>query len=166
LIRRHPHIFAGTDARTAGDVKKRWDEIKKEEKAAKGADPELLLESISRSQPALAEASHIHSRAANAGFDWGHLDEVIDKLHEELEEVRRAGTQAEREHEIGDLIGVVVNLARFLEVDPEQALRRANARFRRRFTHVEKSLLERGKKLADSNIDEMELLWQEAKRSE
>jgi MazG family protein len=166
LIRRHPHIFGDSEAQTADDVKKRWDEIKREEKAAKGAHPELLLDSVSRSQPALVEASHIHSKAARAGFDWGHIDQVVDKLHEELEEVRSAATQAEREHEIGDLLGVIVNLARFMEVDPEQALRKANSRFRRRFSHVEKSLSARGKKFGDSNIDEMEELWQEAKRGE
>jgi MazG family protein len=166
LIRRHPHIFGNADARTAEGVKKRWDEIKKEEKAAKGAQPELLLDSISRAQPALAEATHIHSRAARAGFDWGNLDQVVDKLHEEVAELRSADTQDEREHEIGDLLGVVVNLARFLKVDPEQALRKANARFRRRFSHVEKSLSSRGKNFSESSIDEMEELWQEAKRGE
>ena len=166
LIRRHPHIFGDSEAQTADDVKKRWDEIKKEEKAAKGAQPELLLDSISRAQPALAEATHIHSRAARAGFDWVNLDQVIDKLHEEVDELRRAQTGDQREHEVGDLLGVVVNLARFLSVDPEQALRKANARFRRRFSHVEKSLSGRGKKFSESNIDEMEELWLEAKRAE
>jgi tetrapyrrole methylase family protein / MazG family protein len=169
LIRRHPHIFGDSEARTADDVKKRWDEIKKQEKQAKQESPKLLLESISRSTPALVEAQQISARAARAGFDWENIDQVIDKLHEELDELRRAregASKEEAEQEIGDILFVVVNIARFAQADPEQALRKSNAKFRRRFAHVERSLLQRGKQLAESNIQEMEQLWQEAKRTE
>jgi tetrapyrrole methylase family protein / MazG family protein len=169
LIRRHPHIFGDTEARTADDVKQRWDEIKAEEKKDRGESPKLLLESIPRSLPALMEASHISSRAARAGFDWENAEQVLAKLEEELHELAEARKQAshdEIEGEIGDLLFVLVNLARFVQVDPEQALRRSNSKFRRRFAHVETSLQERGKKLSDSDIQEMEELWQEAKRSE
>jgi MazG family protein len=169
LIRRHPHIFGDSEARTAGEVLKRWNEIKAEEKKSKGESPKLLLESIPRSLPALMEAAHISSRAAGAGFDWENAEQVLAKLEEELHELaeaRKQASQEEIEGEVGDLLFVLVNLARFVRVDPEQALRKSNAKFRRRFGHVERSLLERGKKFAESDIREMEELWQEAKRSE
>ena len=167
LIRRHPHIFGDSEAHTADDVKKRWDEIKAEEKRAKGELPKLLLESIPRSLPALVEAAQISSRAAAAGFDWENAEQVLDKLHEELSELAEARENASHEEiegEVGDLLFVLVNLARFVKVDPEQALRKSNAKFRRRFAHVEKSLQARGKNLSDSNLQEMEEIWQEAKR--
>jgi MazG family protein len=169
LIRRHPHIFGDSEAHTAEDVKKRWDEIKAEEKKSKGERPKLLLESIPRSLPALVEASQISSRAARAGFDWDNAEQVLLKLEEELHELadaRRQASHDEIEGEIGDLLFVLVNLARFMKVDPEQALRKSNAKFRRRFAHVETALQARGKTLSDSNVQEMEELWQEAKRSE
>jgi MazG family protein len=163
LIRRHPHVFAEGDARTADDVKRRWDEIKAEEKSK----PKGLLAGVSRSTPALVEAQQIASRAAGAGFDWPNVEQVIDKLHEELAELhaaRKSGSAGDVEGEIGDLLFVLVNIARFLKVDPEQALRKTNAKFRRRFAHVEAGLEERGKTLRETNVDEMESLWQEAKQ--
>jgi tetrapyrrole methylase family protein / MazG family protein len=169
LTRRHPHIFGKSQAQTAEEVKKRWDEIKKEEKQAKQDAPKSLLESISRSMPALVEAQQISSRAARVGFDWENVEQVLDKLDEELTELaaaRDGGSREDVEHEIGDILGVIVNIARFLEVDPEQAMRKSNARFRKRFAYMERELLARGKQLADSNIHEMEELWQEAKHGE
>jgi MazG family protein len=169
LIRRHPHIFGESEAQTADDVKKRWDEIKREERKTKQDQPELLLDSIPRSMPALVEAQQISSRAARAGFDWESTEQVIEKLDEELRELEQArsgASQEEIEHEIGDILFVIVNMARFLKVDPEQSLRKSNAKFRRRFAHVERSLAAQGKQLGDSSIAEMEQLWQEAKRAE
>ncbi|HYI92551.1 MAG TPA: nucleoside triphosphate pyrophosphohydrolase [Bryobacteraceae bacterium] len=169
LIRRHPHIFGDAEARTSDEVLKRWNEIKAEEKKNKGESPKLLLESIPRSLPALMEAAHISSRAAGVGFDWENAEQVLAKLEEELHELaeaRKQASQEEIEGEVGDLLFVLVNLARFVRVDPEQALRKSNAKFRRRFAHVERSLEDRGKKFAESDIREMEELWQEAKRSE
>jgi len=163
LIRRHPHVFAEGDARTADDVKRRWDEIKAEEKPKTTG----LLAGVSRSTPALVEAQQIASRAAGAGFDWPNVEQVIDKLHEELAELdaaRKSESADDVEGEIGDLLFVLVNIARFLKVDPEQALRKTNAKFRRRFAHVEAGLEERGKTLRETNVDEMESLWQEAKQ--
>jgi MazG family protein len=163
LIRRHPHVFAEGDAKTADDVKRRWDEIKKEEKPRDGG----LLDGIPRRLPALVEAQQIASRAAGAGFDWENVDQVIEKLHEELDELSQArakGSQEELEGEIGDLIFVLVNVARFLKVDPEQSVRKTNAKFRRRFAHVEAGLARRGKSPREATIAEMEELWQEAKR--
>ena len=165
LIRRHPHIFADGDARTADDVKVRWDEIKAREKAAKGREPAGLLDGVSRATPALVEAQQIAGKAAAAGFDWESAAQVIDKLHEELAELACAATPEEKEDELGDLLFVLVNLARFMKVDPEQALRKTNAKFRRRFAHVESSLVTQGKTLQQAKVDEMEALWQEAKRN-
>ena len=117
--------------------------------------------------PALVEAQHIASRAAQTGFDWENASQVIDKLHEELrefEEAQLSGEHEKLEDELGDMLFVLVNLARFVKVDPEQALRRTNAKFRRRFGYVEHKLAERGKTTRESSIDEMEALWQEAKK--
>lgn len=169
LIRRHPHIFGDSKADTAEDVLKRWNEIKLEEKKAKKQEPKLLLESIPTAMPALVEARQISSRAAGVGFDWQNPEQVLDKLDEELKELAEArvsSTQEEIEGEIGDLFFVLVNLARFLKVDPEQALRKTNRKFRHRFGYVERELAGQGKTLRDSSVMEMEELWQEAKNIE
>jgi len=164
LVRRHPHVFGEGDARTADDVKKVWDEIKAEEKPRpKGLLTPGLLTGVPRSVPALVEAQQISSRAAGAGFDWENIGQVFEKLEEEIGEVKNAPAD-EVEGEIGDLLFVVVNLARFLKVDPEQALRGTNAKFRRRFSHVEEGLRERGKTPQQATIGEMEALWQDAKQ--
>jgi MazG family protein len=167
LIRRHPHVFGDETAQTSGDVKRIWGEVKAAEKKDKGKDHTGLLASVPRAMPALIEAQQVASRAAGVGFDWENPDQVIEKLHEELaelDEARRNASPSELENEIGDLFFVLVNLARFVKVDPEQALRRTNAKFRERFGYIERKLAERGKKLEESNIVEMEELWQEAKR--
>jgi MazG family protein len=167
LVRRHPHVFGEGDATTPEEVKKRWDEIKDEEKREKGKPRASLLEGISRSQPALVEGMHIAKKAAAVGFDWETPEQVLDKLREELEELaeaRQTGTQAELEGEIGDLLFVLVNLARFLNVDAEQALRKTNAKFRKRFAHVERGVAASGRQMQEATLEEMEALWQEAKR--
>jgi MazG family protein len=161
LIRRHPHVFGGGTAKTSDDVKRRWDEIKADEKKSKGEPKRGLLESVPRQLPALVEAQQISSKAAGVGFDWNHADQVLEKLGEELHELeaaRQIGARDEMEGEIGDLLFVLVNLARFLRVDPEQALRKTNAKFRRRFAHLESRAT-----LPGATIQEMEALWQEAK---
>ena len=166
LIRRHPHVFGDGTAETASDVNRIWGEIKAAEKKKKGKAEAGLLDSVPRAMPALIEAQQIASRAARVGFDWENPDQVVEKLHEELgelDEARRNASPEELENEIGDLFFVLVNLARFVKVDPEQALRRTNAKFRKRFGYIEKKLAERGKKIEESNIAEMEELWQEAK---
>jgi len=159
LIRRHPHVFGEGEARTADDVKRRWDEIKAGEKPR----PKGLLAGVPSSVPALVEAQQIASRAAGAGFDWENIGQVFDKLNEEVGELKAAPPDGV-EGEVGDLLFVVVNLARFLKVDPEQALRQTNAKFRRRFAHVEEGLQARGKTPQQATIEEMEALWQDAKR--
>jgi MazG family protein len=167
LIRRHPHVFGEESAESAGDVKRIWGEVKAAEKEAKGTGSDGLLSTVPRALPALVEAQQIASRAAGVGFDWENPEQVLEKLDEELAELRearRGGSQAEIEGEIGDLLFVLVNLARFMKVDPEQALRGTNAKFRARFGYIERKLAERGRKFEDSSIAEMEALWQEAKR--
>jgi MazG family protein len=167
LIRRHPHVFGQESAATASEVKRLWGEIKAAEKREKGDPDATLLGPVPRALPALVEAQQIASRAAGVGFDWENAEQVLDKLREELaefEEARRGEAHSELEEELGDTLFVLVNLARFVKVDAEQALRRANAKFRTRFGYVERKLAERGRKPQESNIEEMEALWQEAKR--
>lgn len=170
LIRRHPHIFADAVAETPEDVKQRWDEIKQQEKSAKGhPQEESILGGVPRSLPALVEAEKISQKAAGAGFEWPDLGGVLEKLQEEAQELataRESAQQSEIEHEIGDLLFTVVNLARFLKVDPEQALRKTNARFRNRFAHLERKVAASGASLSETTLDRMEELWGEAKQLE
>ncbi|MGE5568435.1 MAG: nucleoside triphosphate pyrophosphohydrolase [Rhodospirillales bacterium] len=168
LVRRHPHVFADGTAKTPEQVKQRWDEIKAEEKKERNK-PSGLLASVPRSLPALVEAAQLTGRAAGVGFDWENADQVLEKLNEELKELAQARESAGRdelENELGDLLFVLVNLARFLDVDPEQALRRTNRKFRERFAHIERRLEENGKTLSESSLEEMDALWREAKRKQ
>src|SRR5262249_43648237 len=165
LIRRHPHVFGSETARTGDDVRKIWSEVKQQESREK--KKAALLDGVPRALPALVEAQQITSRAASAGFDWSNTEQVLEKLREELAEfdtARSAGVPGPIEDELGDLLFVLVNLARFVKVDPEQALRKTNAKFRRRFGYLEEKLKEQGKELKGATIEEMEALWQEAKR--
>ena len=165
LIRRHPHIFGDVVANTADEVLTNWDAIKKQEKAGKNPDITGLLTGINKALPALLEAKEISNRAANAGFDWDNAAQVVDKLHEELSELDSAETADDKEGEIGDLFFVLVNLARFYKIDPEQALRRTNTKFKRRFAHMEGRLAEQGRQMNGTPIAELESYWQEAKRN-
>ncbi len=166
LVRRHPHVFGDESAQTGDDVRRIWSEVKAEEKRNKGEAVAALLASVPRTLPALVEAQQIAARAAQVGFDWEDTGQVLDKLDEELKEfaAAREGSRDEIEDEIGDLLFVLVNLARFAKVDAEQALRKTNAKVRRRFAHLEAKLAERGKSPAEATLDEMEALWQEAKK--
>ena len=169
LVRRHPHVFGEESAESAGDVKRIWAGVKAAEKKDKGREAVEagLLGSVPRALPALVEAQQIASRAAAVGFDWENPEQVLDKLQEELAEfdqARRNGSPVQLADELGDLLFVLVNLARFVKVDPEQALRGTNAKFRQRFGYIERKLAERGSKPEDSTIEELEALWQEAKR--
>src|ERR1039457_3948260 len=159
LVRRHPHVFGEESAESAGDVKRIWAGVKAAEKKEQGREEESLLDPVPRALPALVEAQQITSRAAGVGFDWENPEQVLDKLHEELAEFQKArqnASQQEMEDELGDMLFVLVNLARFVKVDPEQALRRTNAKFRERFGYIERKLAERGRKPEDSSIAEME----------
>lgn len=166
LVRRHPHVFGDGSAKTPEEVKARWDQIKQAEHDQRG-DERGLLEKVPSAMPALMEAQQLTSRAASVGFDWENADQVLAKLEEELQELaaaRKDGQPDHVRHELGDLLFVLVNLARLLKVDAEQALRAANARFRARFRHIERSLAAQGKPLQEATLEEMDRLWTEAKQ--
>jgi MazG family protein len=168
LLRRHPHVFGDAQAETPDEVKVHWERIKKAEKVAQGAAPPAsVLEGVPRNLPALMEADKLSHKAAAIGFDWPDVSGVLDKIREEAEELAAAQEQGDAgqvEHELGDLLFTVVNLARRMKVDPEQALRKSNARFRGRFAHVEESAAAAGKSLANVPLEQMEEWWQEAKK--
>lgn len=169
LIRRHPHVFAAEASLTPEEVKAQWDIIKAEEKAERGATAPHLLEGIPLAEPALSRARTICSRAAKVGFDWPTPEAVLEKLDEETREVHAAIASGDRdavEDEIGDLLFVIANLARKLDVDAESALRRANLKFTRRFRDVEARLAEAGLTLDAATLDQMEAAWQATKRDE
>jgi ATP diphosphatase len=180
LIRRHPHVFGETKDLAPEQVKVLWDEIKREEKAERrlarermGLSPEPheagFLGGIPAALPALTRAQKLTAKAAKVGFDWPNPEQVIAKIHEELEEVKEASSTHDRdriEDEIGDLLFSVTNLARHFGIDPETALRRTNAKFERRFGAVEEALKQQGRQLTEASLDEMEELWVQAKLAE
>ena len=165
MIRRHPHVFGDEQAKAdAASQKDFWEKLKESERRAAGQTS--LLDDVASALPALMRAEKLQRRASSVGFDWNDANLVVEKIAEEAREVAQARTQAEREEEIGDLLFVVANLARHLKVDPEVALRAANAKFTRRFRHIEASLAAKGAKLGDASLQEMEDLWQDAKARE
>src|SRR5215831_11213623 len=174
LVRRHPHVFGDESASTADEVIKNWEAIKAQEKAEKlkNRTPEQrsLLEGIPSKLPAIHEAHQISSRAARVGFDWPDVDGIFDKLQEEVRELKEViaadgdGDRRQRlEDEIGDMLFVIVNIARYLKIDSESALKRANRKFKSRFQYMEAELAKQGKTLEQTPLDEMEALWQKAK---
>ena len=160
LVRRHPHVFEDGTAKGPREIETTWDEIKRRER--QGTE-ESTIDGVPKQMPALAYAQAVHARAARTGFDWNSYQGVLDKVAEELSELRAAESDTEREREMGDVLASVVNAARWLKVDAESALRGANARFYRRFTAMERASRERGLDFADLSLDEKEALWQEAK---
>ena len=181
MVRRHPHVFADVTVRDNEELLRNWEAMKAEEKRAAGKAVEdsdsSLLDGVSSKAPALMEAHQLGVKAARVGFDWRNVDEIFDKLHEEIDELRAAirerddaGKDSEPEHErvreeLGDLIFAVTNIARHLQVEPEAALKLTNRKFRRRFRHIERGLKARGREPGQSTIEEMEELWQEAKKN-
>jgi len=165
MIRRHPHVFGSEAAKAdAAAQKDSWEKLKETERAKAGQTG--LLDDVASALPALTRAEKLQRRASTVGFDWNNAELVINKITEEAREVAQAATQAEREEEIGDLLFVVANLARHLKVDPEAALRSANAKFTRRFRHIETSLAARGITPGAASPQDMESLWQDAKALE
>ena len=162
MIRRHPHVFGDAEARAAGVAKGFWEANKAKERAATGKDKERLLSTVALALPALSRALKLQAKAAKVGFDWPAVDFVYDKINEEVAELREAPPE-KRGEELGDLLFVVANLARHYGVDPEAALRGANAKFERRFAHIEDALKAQGKTPAESDLTEMDALWNEAK---
>lgn len=170
LIRRHPHVFGDAEAADSEAVLRNWGAIKQQERQEAGEGEESVLDGIPRRLPPLHEAHKISSRVARQGFDWESLEGVFEKLGEEIAELKGAaaledGGERRRaaEEEIGDLLFVVVNLARHLDVDSEAALRRSNRKFRSRYRHLEVRLARDGRTPLDATPEEMEALWQEAK---
>ena len=179
LVRRHPHVFPDGDLHGPLDlprldeatIKRRWEEIKAEERAEKAAAPEQLslLDDVPAALPALSRAAKLQKRAANVGFDWADATPVVAKIQEELDEVREAmanGQAAQVAEEVGDLLFVMVNLARHLQVDAEDALRQANAKFERRFRFIEEALKAQDRTPQEASLEEMDALWDAAKVEE
>ncbi|EJC72752.1 MazG family protein [Rhizobium leguminosarum bv. trifolii WSM2012] len=179
MIRRHPHVFARSDADTPDAVKIQWDEIKQAEKrerterrARRGITEDFkggFLGSVQRSFPALTEALKLQERAAKVGFDWSAPEPILDKIEEEIGELRvalRDGDRAKVSDELGDLIFAVVNIGRHVKADPEQAVRGTNTKFRRRFNHIEQVLDAEGETLEAASLERMEEIWQAAKAIE
>lgn len=178
MVRRHPHIFGDATARDTAEVLRSWEAIKAEEKRASGKDAgeakkESLLDGVSSRVPALMEAHQLSTKAARVGFDWQRIEDIFDKLHEEINELRaaikeRAETKSEDDathvrEELGDVLFAVANIARHLKEEPEAALKVTNKKFRRRFHYIEQALKAQGESFDDVTLDEMEKLWQQAK---
>jgi len=170
LIRRHPHIFADEVQRTSAEQTEAWETIKAAERAAKATGrPAGVLDDVPAGLPALTRAVKLTRRAGRVGFDWPSAAEVLDKLREETAELEAeiaGGDMAAAREELGDLLFVCANLARKLDVDPEDALRSANAKFIRRFGAIEAALGEQGRGPQDASLEEMEALWTAAKQAE
>lgn len=173
LIRRHPHVFGDAEARTAGVVKGFWERIKAEEQSEKqekdGAANVSVLDGVPAALPALMRAVKLQKKAGRVGFDWAEAEPVLDKIEEELAELRQemaSGSKQALEEEMGDLLFAVANLARQLDVEPEAALQAANAKFTRRFKSVEQKLAQAGSTPDQSTLDAMDALWDEVKREE
>jgi tetrapyrrole methylase family protein / MazG family protein len=173
IVRRHPHVFGDSEARTASDVNRQWERIKAEERADASPEsteatttPKGALDGVSRILPALAASQEMQERAANIGYEWPSVEGVLDKVTEELAELRDAPTPAEQAEEYGDLLFVLVNVARWHGIEAEAALRAANDKFRRRFSSVERQAAERGVALRDLDFEGLDALWDTAKTEE
>ncbi|MDR3506675.1 MAG: nucleoside triphosphate pyrophosphohydrolase [Caulobacteraceae bacterium] len=173
MIRRHPHVFGEAGHRDSAEQTRAWEAIKAEERAAKPkseqVQPHSVLDGVAPALPALTRAAKLTARAARVGFDWPTTFQVIDKLHEEIAELEveiAAGDAAKAREEMGDLLFVCANLARKLDVEPEDALRYANAKFMRRFSFIEAALAKDGRSPAESDLEEMDRLWDAAKVAE
>ncbi len=176
MVRRHPHVFGDTSADDSATVLRNWETMKAEERRAAGKNERegSLLDGVSSKAPALMEAHQLSTKAARVGFDWKRVEDIFDKLQEEIGELRAAienhsTSNSEADHalvreEIGDLLFAATNIARHLQVEPEAALKLTNRKFRQRFGYIEKKLRERGQAFDKVSLDEMEELWQQAKR--
>jgi tetrapyrrole methylase family protein/MazG family protein len=163
LVRRHPHVFGDLEVNGTEAVLQNWEKLKAEERKTKGQAEKSLLDGISKSLPALAQAAEYANRAARVGFEWPDIRDALAKVDEELAEVHAAEAPADRQDEIGDLLFAVANLARWYDVDPESALRQAGLRFRQRFGYIEAAARNSGRPVNELQIDEMLALWAQAK---
>ncbi len=175
LVRRHPHVFGDTRAKTSTQVLKNWEQLKADERREEGEaraankDPGAsLLDGVPGSLPALLEAHQLTRRAARVGFDWDEIEGLLEKLKEETAELRETFGQEDAwrlEEEVGDLLFVAANIARFLDVDPEIALKKANRKFTARFKQMERQAARQGRRLGDASKDELEALWEASKET-
>lgn len=166
LVRRHPHVFGEQKVKTAEEQVENWERIKK---AEKGEERKSALAGVPPHLPSLLKAQKITEKASRVGFDWAHVDEVFAKVLEELKEFEETLAERDQERmeaELGDLLFAIVNLGRFLRLDPEEALRKTIARFTRRFEYIEDALHKLGTSIKESSLEEMERLWEEAKLRE
>ena len=176
MVRRHPHVFGDVSAEDSAAVLRNWEAMKQEERRAAGKSERVgsLLDGVSSKAPALMEAHQLSTKAARVGFDWKNVNDIFDKLEEEIGELREAiqthaASNGEAEHtrvreELGDLLFAVTNIARRMQVEPEAALKLTNRKFRKRFGYIETKLTERGQALDQVGLDDLEELWQEAKK--
>jgi len=165
MLSRHPHVFGDERHKTSEEVLKRWQEIKKSE----GKQEDSLLEGVPKSMPSLLRAHKLQDRAARVGFDWEKVDDVTNKLDEEIEEFKEAlrkDSVPDMEEELGDVFFMLVNISRFVGVNPEDALRKTISKFIKRFRHIEITAAERGMSLGDMTLEEMDTLWDEAKQDD
>ena len=164
MVRRHPHVFKEGKLNTPDQVIEQWEEIKKKENNK--VNQKSILNSIPINLPSLIKAQKLQKKVAKEGFDWDQISDVFDKLDEEIEEFKEAvlkKTPADIQSEIGDIIFVITNIAKFYKVDAEEALRSTNNKFIKRFQHIEQKINKKGKTLKDTSLEEMERYWQEAK---
>ena len=166
LIRRHPHVFAGQEVKDSAEVLDNWARIKVEQEGRRPKDS--ILDEVKHGLPPMERAFKLQKQAAKAGFDWPDISGVFAKIEEELKEIREAVklSQEAREEELGDLFFAVINLSRFLKVEPQAALLKTNAKFSRRFYHVEKRMKETGTEMKQENLGLMDSFWEEAKKNE
>jgi len=165
LVSRHPHVFGEVKADTAEAVLGNWEKLKVRERKAEGGD-KGVLSGVPKSMPALLKAARLTEKAARVGFDWRRTEDIFEKLteeHQELAEAVAAGDQVEIEKELGDLLFTVVNVARRLKVNPEEALQRSNRKFQSRFEYIEQAVSSAGKELSDRTLEDLDALWNEAK---
>ncbi len=165
IIRRHPHVFGDVKVDGVDGVLQNWEKLKEKERKDK-KEGKGLLDGVPLSLPALSQAQEYQDRAARVGFDWPEIDGVLDKVREEIEEIKQAETDWQLEDEIGDLFFVLVNLARWKKVDAESALRGTNMKFKKRFGFVETGAKKQGRNLSDMKLEEMDVLWNDAKKSQ
>ncbi len=156
LIKRHPHVFGESEAKNAEEVLKRWYQIKQEEKSS-------ILEGIPKRMPALLRSYKVQDRMAKVGFEWESINDVWEKVFEEIQELKEAKIYEEKVHEFGDILTALVNLARFLKIDPEEALYLATDRSIRRFNYIEQKAKQQGRKLEEMSLEEMDKYWNESK---
>lgn len=164
IVYRHPHVFSDLDLKDVSGVLENWEKLKAAERVANGKSEESLLDGVAKALPALVQAEEYQRRAARIGFDWSEVQGVIDKVREEMEELRTAPEGVQRSSEFGDLLFAIVNLARWYAIDAESALREANARFKRRFVKIEQAARTQGRSLTDLTMDELDALWELAKK--